>query len=228
MTELELERIEKAKQEFISIWKNRVHMEGADELLDYLCKSSFFSDPASCSHHLAEPAGLVRHSLGVYHRLRSLMIHESETGTLDDDTEEEVALSALCHDLCKIGCFKSVVKNKRVYTPEVVEAVSAREPWKVKTDEQGSYVWQSVPGYAYEGPRVLGIHGDVSCAMVSYYLKPSPRLIEIQRAIRFHMSSFQEGEARQASAAFQKSKLALLLHLSDMLASFLDESRDSN
>ena len=225
MTELEME---KNKQEFISIWKTHVRMEGGDLLLNYLLQSSFFTDPASVNHHLAEPGGLAYHSLLVYKRLKKLAAAESEDGNLSDEWEENIAISALCHDLCKVGCYKGVVKNKRVYTPEVVEAVSAREPWKVKSDEQGSYVWQSVPGYAYEDPRVLGIHGDVSCLMVSYFLKPSPQLIEILRAIRFHMSAFMENEARQASEAFKKSTLALFLHIADLLAGMVDESRDSD
>ena len=43
-------------------------------------------------------------------------------------------------------------------------------------------------------------------------------------AIRWHMGSWREGEARDAGNAFGRFPLAVLLHIADMEATYLDES----
>ena len=48
-----------AKEEFIEIFRENVHREGAENLLDYLMnKSDFFIAPASGRYHGAYPGGL--------------------------------------------------------------------------------------------------------------------------------------------------------------------------
>ena len=152
------------------------------------------------------------------------MIMESETGTLSDEEEESITIVAFCHDLTKIGCYKPAARNQKSYDPEVVKTVSDREPWKVKSDDLGAYVWQSVPGFSYEDPRLLGMHGDTSLLMTSHFMRLSN---DEKMAIRWHMGNFQDSEGRNASAAFENSKLSFLLHASDLFATFLDESRGS-
>ena len=55
------------KEEFISIFNEKIKREGADKLLDFLeNKSDFFVAPASTRYHCAFEGGLLRHSLNVY------------------------------------------------------------------------------------------------------------------------------------------------------------------
>ena len=57
-----------AKEEFIEIFQEQVHREGAQALLDYLSnKSDFFTAPASARYHGSYAGGLCEHSLNVYH-----------------------------------------------------------------------------------------------------------------------------------------------------------------
>ena len=59
-----------AREEFIEIFKDKIHREGAPALLDYLeNKSDFFTAPASARFHGAYAGGLCDHSLNVYHCL---------------------------------------------------------------------------------------------------------------------------------------------------------------
>ena len=59
-----------AKEEFIEIFREHVHRDGAEALLDYLTnKSDFFTSPASARYHGAYAGGLCEHSLkDVYKR----------------------------------------------------------------------------------------------------------------------------------------------------------------
>ena len=53
-----------AKEEFIEIFQEQVHREGAQALLDYLSnKSDFFTAPASARYHGSYAGGLCEHSL---------------------------------------------------------------------------------------------------------------------------------------------------------------------
>ena len=54
------------EERFISIFKEKIHREGADKLLAFLSSSDFFRAPASTRYHGAYPGGLVEHSLNVY------------------------------------------------------------------------------------------------------------------------------------------------------------------
>lgn len=62
-----------AKEEFIEIFREHVHRDGAEALLDYLTnKSDFFTSPASARYHGAYAGGLCRaqpECLPLSHRL---------------------------------------------------------------------------------------------------------------------------------------------------------------
>jgi len=79
----------------------QVNRPGTDKLINWLEKSTFFTDPASTKYHDAEEGGLVKHSLAVYDNYVAL------TGK-DDDTAK---ITCLLHDVCKIGTYKKVIKN---------------------------------------------------------------------------------------------------------------------
>ena len=60
------------KERFLEIYRDNIIRPGADEFLKWLESTDFFSAPASTRFHLAQPSGLVEHSVHVYERLKAL------------------------------------------------------------------------------------------------------------------------------------------------------------
>ena len=89
------------KEQFITILKT-VNREGIDKLIEYLEKSTFFTDPASSNYHCNYEGGLCQHSLNVYNRLKELVG--------DSDT---VKIVGLLHDICKIGTYEIYGRNQK-------------------------------------------------------------------------------------------------------------------
>lgn len=64
-----------AKEEFIQIYKENIHREGADTFLEFLegPHSDFFTAPASTRFHGNMKGGLCAHSVHVYHCLKDYL-----------------------------------------------------------------------------------------------------------------------------------------------------------
>ena len=94
------------RDEFLEIYRANIHREGAEALLDYLeNKSDFFTAPASTRYHGAYAGGLCDHSVNVYHCLRDYLSRARVQGLYGlEYSEGTVALVALLHDVCKVGC----------------------------------------------------------------------------------------------------------------------------
>ena len=102
------------KERFISIYKQYIHRQGNDKLLEFLLsnKSDFFTAPASTRFHGNYDGGLVEHSLNVYDCLKDYLSRQrvmNEYGL--NYSEESIAIVALLHDLCKINCYKKGMRN---------------------------------------------------------------------------------------------------------------------
>ena len=151
------------KEEFINIYQENIHRDGAHQLLDYLKhKCDFFTAPASARFHLSHEGGLVTHSLNVYDCLKAYMERSrvrEEYGLIASD--ETIAIVALLHDLCKIDCYKPGFRNVK--------------------DENG--IWQRVPSYDYEDKLPYG-HGEKSVYIISGFMRLTR---EEAFAIRYHM-----------------------------------------
>ena len=189
------------KAEFIDIFTKHVTREGADKLLEYLESSDFFTAPASAKFHLAERGGLCQHSLNVYKRLLQLVQNEYGTNYRDVVSDETVAICGLLHDLCKVNYYVTDYRN-------------------VKEDN----VWVKKPYFKVEEKFPYG-HGEKSVFIVSQYLKLTA---EEAMAINWHMGGFDErvkGGSYALSDAYAKYKLALLMHVADLTATYLDEER---
>lgn len=193
-----------AKEEFIEIYRANIHREGADALLDYLeNKSDFFTSPASARYHGAYVGGLCEHSVNVYHCLREYLARERVQELYGVEApDESVAVSALLHDLCKIGCYKAGSRNVK--------------------GSDGK--WTAVPTFYYEDKLPYG-HGEKSVYIISGFMKLTrPEAM----AIRWHMGGFDEsvkGGSFALAHAFEKYPLAVKLHLSDLEATYLHENR---
>ena len=68
------------------------------ELIECMEDGGFYESPCSGAHHLAEPGGLLEHSLNVLTLARELARAWEST-----IPEESIAISALLHDLGKMG-----------------------------------------------------------------------------------------------------------------------------
>lgn len=189
-----------AVEEFIQVFQEAVQREGAQSLLEYLQhKSDFFTAPASARYHSAYAGGLCEHSLNVYYSLKDYLSRERVTDLYGlEYSEETIALVALLHDVCKIGCYKPGTRNVK--------------------GEDGK--WQSVPTFHFDDPLPYG-HGEKSVYIANGFIRLTR---EEAMAIRWHMGFSGNEDNRMVGNAFQKYPLAFALSVADMEASyFLEE-----
>lgn len=203
------------KDHFLEIYASEIHRPGADKLLQWLETTDFFTAPASSRFHLAREGGLAEHSLHVYQRLAELCMRES--GVQIDP--ESVAICGLLHDVCKVNVYQQEPKNRKTYDPE---KVAAAEPWQVKHDALGDFIWETVMGYKFEDDLPYG-HGEKSVYIISAFMKLTR---EEAMAIRWHMGFSDndfKGGGYSVGNAFEKYPLAFLTHIADLQATYLDE-----
>lgn len=143
-----------AKEEFIEIYQANITRPGADALLDYLeHKSDFFTAPSSTRFHGCYEGGLCEHSLNVYYCLVDYLARERVQELYGlECSEETVAIVALLHDLCKIGCYRPGTRN--------VKGPDGK--------------WTQVPTYQFDDPMPYG-HGEKSVYIVNGYLRLTRR-----------------------------------------------------
>lgn len=185
------------KKEFIAIFKEHIHRDGADKLLEYLMseRSDFFTAPASTKFHGDYDMGLVTHSVNVYHCLKDYLARARYLSEYNMNySDETIALVALLHDVCKINCYHKYLRNVK--------------------NEEG--IWEQVAAFNFEDPEPFG-HGEKSVFLISKFLRLTN---EEAYAIRFHMGFSEEGSGRNAGRAFEKYPLALALNVADMEASY--------
>ncbi|MBQ9979740.1 MAG: hydrolase [Oscillospiraceae bacterium] len=185
------------KEKFIDIYRTHVTREGANELLDYLCsdKSDFFTAPASTIYHGNHEGGLVEHSINVYECLADYLsrprVKELYGGNY---TAETIAVCGLLHDVCKIGCYKTSMRNVK--------------------DENGR--WIQKPYYTFDDDMPYG-HGEKSVYIVNGFMRLSR---EEAFAIRYHMGFANVQDTRNITKAFKMYPLALALYTADMEAAY--------
>ena len=188
------------KERFIEIYNQNIKREGADKLLDYLCRSDFFTAPASARYHSAYEGGLLEHSLNVYDCLLAYMNRERVKNEYKVQASgESIAIAALLHDICKIGCYKTSLRNVK--------------------DENGK--WQSVPYYEFQDPLPYG-HGEKSVYIASGYMRLTR---EEAFAIRSHMGFSGVEDKRDVGTVFETYPLAFALSVADMEASYFLEGK---
>lgn len=184
------------KERFLAELRRTVQREGVENLVSYLEKSDFFTAPASTKFHAAYEGGLAEHSFNVYLRLKDLVAKEGLSYS-----EETLAVCGLLHDLCKANTYKIELRNVK---------------------ENGE--WVKKPYYAVEEQFPYG-HGEKSVFILQNYIRLSA---EEALAINWHMGGFDQrvkGGSYSISAVYQKSPLAVLLHVADILATYIDEER---
>ena len=191
--------IENNRKEFIKIYKQNIKREGADKLLEWLEKTDFFVCPASSKFHSNIEGGLCQHSMNVYHRFLTLLEAEYGNKWQEKISLESATLITLLHDLCKINTYKKEMRN-------------------VKVDNN----WVQKPYYTIDEELPYG-HGEKSVYIISGFLKLSR---EEAMAINWHMGGFDPrvlGGSYSLSSAYYQYPIAVLLHIADFEATYLDE-----
>ena len=196
------------KDRFIELYQKLITRPGADKLLAWLETTDFFTAPASTRFHLSRPGGLVEHSIHVYERLENLVADEEafpgrpfgEDFTISNET---IAICGLLDDICKANFYTVEMRNRK--------------------NEQGQ--WEKYPFYVVNDQLPYG-HGEKSVYIISGFMKLTR---EEAMAIRWHMG-FSDNDFKaggfSVGNAFEKFPLALLTHIADLQATYLDEPRE--
>lgn len=191
------------REEFIKIYTENIHRDGADKLLDFLeNKSDFFTAPASTRYHNAFEGGLLRHSLNVYHCLKAYMERERvKTEYKLTASDESIAIAALLHDVCKVNFYRVSYRNS-------------------KNDKTGQ--WEKVPYYEINDTLPYG-HGEKSVYMISGFMRLTR---DEALAIRWHMGFSGVEDKNTIGRALETYPFAFALSVADMEASYFLEGSD--
>jgi hypothetical protein len=92
----------KNNQNLILNYLSTIDRPGMQDLIKWLQESDFFTAPASTPFHRAYPGGLAEHSSNV---LLLLMKRASEYDVFAALVPDSIILTALLHDVCKIGLY---------------------------------------------------------------------------------------------------------------------------
>lgn len=190
------------KDKFIKAYTENITRPGADKLLAWIESSDFFAAPASTRFHLSSPSGLLEHSLHVFERMKAICANEATiTPGFNEPSMETIAVCGLLHDICKANFYAVEMRNRK--------------------NDQGR--WEQYPFYVVDDKLPYG-HGEKSVYIISGFMRLSR---EEAMAIRWHMG-FADNDFRgggySVGNAFEKFPLAVLLHIADLQATYLDET----
>lgn len=182
------------KEEFIRIFEEQIHRDGAQALLNWMQTTDFFTAPASTRFHGACEGGLVMHSVNVYRVLTQRFFVEGEN-------PESFAICGLLHDLCKANFYKSGFRN-------------------VKNEETGA--WERVPSYSIADAFPYG-HGEKSVYLIERFVRLKPAEAMAIRWHMGGFDDSARGGSFAISEAYRVYPLAVKLHMADLEATYLVE-----
>ena len=183
------------KEDFIRLFTQHIKRPGSEDLLNFLEASDFFTAPASTRFHGCYEGGLCEHSVNVWEELVRLKKAYPEVKV----NAESAAVVSLLHDLCKIGCYKTELRNKK---------------------ENG--VWRSVPTYVFQEDFCYGGHGSKSVFLAREYINLTR---EEAVAINCHMGFADRSPGDYSlGTAYELYPLAWLLHVADESATYIREA----
>lgn len=206
--------IETNKETFCTLLR-QIRRDGAkiDDLIKKLESSDFFYAPASTKYHNSVKGGLCDHSLNVYYNLRSLVKNKHLESFI---SEETILICGLLHDISKINVYEESIRNKKVY----------HELGK-KYDNLGNFDWVSEKTYQMKDSKdrfIYGNHEETSEYMIRKYI---PLKLEESVAILTHHGSlsYDSVSIESISQKYERYPLACLLHVADMISTYIDEDR---
>lgn len=182
-------------------YANLIKRDGSNDFLAWLtnpAQSDFFTAPASTKYHSNFEGGLCEHTVKVFERLAAKKddIVKLYPDLSEAEIMEKIAIVSLGHDISKANFYVKSTRN-------------------VKDEKTGK--WEKVPCYKIEDKLPLG-HTETSLYILQSFMK-------IKRdeagAILKHMGDFED---MTTSQVYRMYPLALLLHVADMEATYLDET----
>lgn len=204
------EQIEMNKKAFLSLISS-ISREGMDttKLINKLEKSDFFTAPASTKYHCAYEGGLCEHSLNVYNNLVKLCSRDKLDAECYDD--DSLKIVALLHDISKMNIYEKTARNEKVYASD-----------GDKYDSLGKYKWVTSMGYKTKEEKfVFGSHEMTSEYIARQFI---PLTVTESVAILHHMGGMHYDSAQDnLGEVFNQYHLALMLHIADMVSTYVDE-----
>lgn len=185
-----------SREKFIKLFNEYIGRSGADELLEWLESTDFFDAPASTRFHGDHAGGLCEHSVHVWEELVRLLKAYPEVKV----SGETAAIVSLLHDLCKIGLYKTELRNQKV-----------------------NGVWVQRPVYVHSEDFCFGGHGSKSVYLAQKYIRLTD---EEAVAINCHMGFSDRGPGDYSlGSAYENYPLAWLLHVADESATWIREKK---
>lgn len=182
------------RDEFLTIFCTYINRPGAVELREWLDKTDFYTAPASTRYHGDHEGGLCEHSVAVWQELVRLLRAYPEIKV----SAETAAIVSLLHDVCKIGCYKIEMRNKK---------------------ENG--VWRAVPYYTFNEDFCYGGHGSKSVYLIQRFISLSE---EEAVAINCHMGFADRSRGDYTLGnAYDQYPSAWLLHVADEAATYIQK-----
>lgn len=174
-----------------------------ERLISWLGTTDFTTAPASTRFHGNYEGGLMDHSFHVYQRLVQLASSGIFPQAAPD--AQSLAITAICHDLCKVNFYQKSTKAVK---------------------ENG--IWVEKPIFVIDEKMPLG-HGEKSVIILSRLVKLTAAEM---LAIRWHMGAFLVSQGSwEVENAWMKREpnefpLAVALHMADAIASRFDDAMD--
>lgn len=183
-----------SKEKFIELYRAYIKRPGAEDLLAWLEDSDFFTAPASTRFHLSEEGGLCEHSIHVWEELVRLKKVYPEVSV----SAETAAIVTLLHDVCKVGCYKTEMRNVK----------------------EGN-VWVKRPFYTFKEDFCYGGHGSKSVFLIQRFMALTE---EEAVAINCHMGFADRSPGDYSlGGAYEQYPLAWLVHVADESAAYIRE-----
>lgn len=204
--------LQKNKEEFLTLLRS-VNRPGIENLVNWLeNQSDFFIAPSSTKYHNNCPGGLCEHTLNVYHAALKIKEHILPLSEKFKDgrnafTDEELLISCLLHDLCKVNYYK--IQDK------------------VFKDESAPYgqQWKHYDAYVIEDMLPIP-HSAKSAMLAQCFIKLTANEM---LAIIHHMNCFSPAtqldpyEKPAFSKAAEEFPIVMLVAQADCFASFMME-----
>ena len=187
------------QQKFEQLFTTHIRREGAEQLLEWLKKTDFFTAPASTKYHCACQHGLVMHSISVFETMVDRFFEEG-------DSMESFAICALLHDVSKSQFYKTSTRN-------------------VKNDETGQ--WEMRPFYTVDDAFPFG-HGEKSVYLIERFMRLKPVEAMAIRWHMGGFDDAAKGGSFAISLAFDRYPLAVKLHMADLESTYLREKGTSD
>lgn len=184
------------RDKFSEIFHQYIKRDDADSLYAWLCDSDFFEAPASTRFHGDHAGGLCEHSVHVWEELVRLLRAYPEVKV----SGETAAIVSLLHDVCKIGCYKTELRNQKV-----------------------NGVWVQRPVYVFNEDFSYGGHGSKSVYLIQRHIRLTD---EEAVAINCHMGFADRCPGDYSlGSAYERYPLAWLLHVADEAAAYIREKK---